>query len=230
METCDCVTFVSSAFCSECSDPLEFSAGAGPPSTPSPPTLTHASAQTLTLHWHPPQDNGSPITSYRLEVDDPAAVRSAIWFCLHCLQHADPLPSPQGYGFCPVYTGDETVFTCHSLARVTGYTFRLLATNERGTGPFSRPVTFQTLPDVPGPPGPPYLADRARPASLHLAWQPPTDNGGTPIHSYVLQMDRALGGLMTDSYQGPDTTYIAQNLLPGRSAALHALYTHSLVR
>lgn len=62
------------SLCSDFSSPLEFSAGAGPPSAPSPPTLTHASPHSLTLHWCPPQDNGLPISSYRLDMDDPTTV------------------------------------------------------------------------------------------------------------------------------------------------------------
>lgn len=56
------------------SDMLEFHAGAGPPSAPHPPTLTTAEVHLLTLHWSPPHDNGSPISSYCLEMEDPESV------------------------------------------------------------------------------------------------------------------------------------------------------------
>ena len=67
-----------------------------------------------------------------------------------------PPPSPlllilctQGYGFCPVYQGEDKEFTCTGLRRMTGYTFRLSASNEKGTGPHSTTYTYHTLPDPP---------------------------------------------------------------------------------
>ena len=53
---------------------LEFSAGAGPPSVPQPPTLTEALINSLSLQWTPPQNNGAEITSYKLEMEDPSSV------------------------------------------------------------------------------------------------------------------------------------------------------------
>lgn len=134
--------------------------------------------------------------------------------------HCVTSPALQGYGFCPVYSGEETAFTCQALARLMGYTFRLSAANERGSSSFSRSVTFHTLADVPCPPGPPHLAERARSSSLHVAWQAPSDDGGTAIHGYILQMDGGLGGEMATCYQGPETSYVAESLSPGRSVLL----------
>lgn len=56
-----------------------------------------------------------------------------------------------GYGFQPVYQGEERNYTCSGLQRVTVYSFRVAATNDRGMGPFSSPsAVFSTIPDVPG--------------------------------------------------------------------------------
>ena len=49
-----------------------------------------------------------------------------------------------------MYQGDGTEFTCTGLRRVTGYTFRLSASNEKGAGPHSTTSTYHTLPDPPG--------------------------------------------------------------------------------
>lgn len=65
-------------FCSEYSDVLTFSAGAGPPSVPKPPSLQEVGVRHLTLSWEPPESNGAEITSYTLEMENPESVRSAI--------------------------------------------------------------------------------------------------------------------------------------------------------
>ena len=137
---------------------------------------------------------------------------------------------PQGYGFRPVYQGEDLQFTCKGLQRVTAYNFRLSATNEKGQGPSSPSVTYHTLPDIPKPPGAPTLKERATPTSLYIEWQPPTDDGGSPVQSYVLQMDdgerdsksrsttsRDSGSpALADAYTGPETSYKAEGLKPGR--------------
>ena len=118
---------------------------------------------------------------------------------------------------------------------MTAYNFRLSAANEKGQGPISPPVTYRTLPDVPKPPGAPTSKERPTPHSLYVEWQPPTDDGGSPVQSFVLQMDdgqRSLttgsssnttgrsngdgGPALTDVYTGPETCYKAEGLKPGR--------------
>ena len=136
---------------------------------------------------------------------------------------------------------------------MTAYNFRLSATNEKGPGPTSPPVTYRTLPDVPKPPGAPTNKERPTPHSLYVEWQPPTDDGGSPIQSYVLQMDngqRSLitgsssnttptsgrsngdgGPALTDVYTGPETCYKAEGLKPGRKycfqvSQFESMYLH----
>lgn len=121
---------------------------------------------------------------------------------------------------------------------MTAYNFRISATNEKGQGPTSPPVTYRTLPDVPKPPGAPTNKERPTPYSLYVEWQPPTDDGGSPIHSYILQTDEGQqnlrtgsssnaiassgrsnsdgGPALTDVYTGPETSYKAEGLKPGR--------------
>ena len=139
----------------------------------------------------------------------------------------------QGHGFRPVYQGEDLQFTCTGLRRVTAYNFRLSATNEKGQGPISPSVSYTTLSDTPKPPSAPTAKERATPTSLYVEWQPPTDDGGSPILSYVLQMDegerKAAGSThnsrgsdgsddrpLSDVYTGPETSYKAEGLKPGR--------------
>ena len=65
----DCVWLLS-----DFSDNLVFKSGAGVPSAPPQPILVEAGVCSLGLKWTPPDDNGSPITSYCLEMNDPEAV------------------------------------------------------------------------------------------------------------------------------------------------------------
>ena len=69
-----CVCFFPFIPCSPYSDVFEFSAGAGPPSVPQPPSLTESLIHSLSLQWTPPQNNGAEITSYKLEMEDPSSV------------------------------------------------------------------------------------------------------------------------------------------------------------
>ena len=219
--------------CSPYSDVLEFSAGAGPPSVPQPPSLLEAFVHSLSLQWTPPQSNGAEITSYKLEMEDPSSV---------CLERERErvlinILLIQGYGLRPVYQGEDLQFICRGLQRVTAYNFRLSATNEKGQGPASPSVTYHTLPDVPKPPGAPTNKERPTPYTLYVEWQPPSDDGGSPVQSYVLQMDQGERGLgarsssnatapsgdadngaagLADVYTGPETCYKAEGLKPGR--------------
>ena len=129
--------------------------------------------------------------------------------------------TPQGYGFRPVYQGEDVKFTCSGLHRNTSYNFRLSAANEKGHSQYSPSVTCQTLPDVPGPPGAPFLKKRATPTSLNITWQPPSDNGGSEVEAYVLQMSSSDGsspsGALVDVYTGPELSYLAEGLNSGKN-------------
>ena len=59
---------------SDFSDNLVFKSGASVPSAPPQPILTEAGVYHLGLKWTSPDDNGSPILSYCLEMNDPEMV------------------------------------------------------------------------------------------------------------------------------------------------------------
>ena len=132
----------------------------------------------------------------------------------------------QGYGYRPVYQGEDTSFTCSGLQRASGYNFRLIATNEKGHSPTSPSVTYSTIPSVPGAPPAPFSKDRPTANSLSISWREPADNGGAAIETYVLQMSGGVvseasapetaGGELADVYTGPDKSYVAEGLQPGR--------------
>ena len=92
--------------CSDYSALLEFSAGAAPPSIPLSPTLTEAQVHSLTLHWTPPPNNGSCITSYCLEMEDPSTV-SSLSQCIPLTWCQASLLCESDY-MCPLpYTGRD---------------------------------------------------------------------------------------------------------------------------
>jgi hypothetical protein len=128
-----------------------------------------------------------------------------------------------GYGFCPVYQGDGLSYTCRDLQRVTVYSFRLSALNEAGSSPTSAPVSFSTLPEPPGCPGDICLSSRPHSTSLSLEWSVPSNDGGSPIESYILQVDDGVGGDLRDMYKGSEVNFQLDSLTPGRKYRLGSL-------
>lgn len=49
---------------------VSFTTQASVPDQPAPPTAASATADSVTMQWQPPRDNGEPISQYRLERDD----------------------------------------------------------------------------------------------------------------------------------------------------------------
>ena len=70
---------------------------------------------------------------------------------------------------------------------------QLCAQNDEGSSPFSEIATYPTLPDRPKPPSPPTVKGRPKSSRLIVMWGCPNDNGGAPISSYRLELDRGSG-------------------------------------
>jgi hypothetical protein len=179
---------------SETSEEAVYSVGQAPPAAPPSPTLSSCTPHSLTLHWTMPP-GPTPVTSFCLEMDDPNS----------------------GYGFCPVYQGDGLSYTCRDLRRMTVYSFRLTASNEAGTSPTSPPLSYTTLPESPDQPGAICLHDRPHSTSLSLEWSPPSNNGGSLIESYILQVDDGVGGELREMYKGAEVNFQLTSLAPGQS-------------
>ncbi|XP_050695268.1 fibronectin type-III domain-containing protein 3A-like isoform X4 [Eriocheir sinensis] len=159
------------------------------PSQPPAPTLDYASVTYLSLGWSKrPTDD-----SYTLQMED----------------------SLNGYGFQPVYNGQETRFVCQGLRRNTYYKFRLCAHNDEGSSPFSEVTTYPTLPDRPKPPSPPSVKGRPKSSRLIVTWGPPVDNGGSQITSYRLEFDRGSG--FECIYSGEKMEAECTDLSPGKN-------------
>ena len=98
-----------------------------------------------------------------------------------------------GHGYLPVYTGTEMQHICNGLRRNAAYKFRLQAHNEEGKSPWSEEVWYETLPDRPGPPLRPASKGRLHSNSFKVRWDCPSDDGGSPITNYILEIDDSRG-------------------------------------
>jgi hypothetical protein len=143
-----------------------------PPSPPGQPQVV-AGNQQVQINWAAPADNGLPITSYQVEINPSGAT----------------------------HTSAQSTYTWTGLTGGTTYTFRLAATNSRGTSPFGPWSTAAT------PTGPPKaigaVSATAGDHKATLTFAPPATDGG-PITSYqytaggassTLPMDKIVTGL-----------------------------------
>ncbi|GFX61355.1 fibronectin type-III domain-containing protein 3A [Trichonephila clavipes] len=166
-----------------------FSTSGSAPSQPASPSLKEASVNKLHIEWEerPNDDN------YTLQMEDERTL----------------------YGFLPVYNGRETSYICLRLTHNTNYKFRLCASNEEGSSPWSQVVTYSTLPDRPSKPGKPCLKGRTHPTFFKMAWDPPKEDGGRPVTEYDLEMDSGEG--FKSIYIGKELEHVCEKLLPGKS-------------
>ncbi|XP_028401891.1 fibronectin type-III domain-containing protein 3A-like [Dendronephthya gigantea] len=181
---------------SEFSPELRYTSSAGVPSIPDPPSLLKATTNSLQLSWKKPNTNGADITEYILQMDDEF----------------------QGYGFLPVYRGiEQTCIVRENLKRNRSYKFRLCAINVEGESKWSNSVSFTTKCEAPGRMLPPILEGKVHTKSFMVSWVPPSDDGGTEIVSFSLEVNSGAGGEFKELYKGLDTTFKIQDLSPGQA-------------
>ncbi|OXB62042.1 hypothetical protein ASZ78_013415 [Callipepla squamata] len=150
----------------------------------------------------------------------------------------------KGYGFKPKYDGDDLTYTVKNLRRRTKYKFRVIAYNSEGKSSPSETVDYTTCPDKPGAPSKPSVKGKIHAQSFKIIWDPPKDNGGAAINSYVVEISEGSNGKSygppqvdggspitcyglemfqaeTDEhrevYQGCDVECTVGSLLPGRT-------------
>ncbi len=152
--------------------PVPETASAGAPEAPvltaSLPDGADGRTQ-IDLAWDKPVENGSPITSYTLEVSDS---RNGPW--------AEPDPTPQ-------LVASDTSWSHTGLTGGARKYYRMKATNSQGDSDWSAVIEATTR--APGKAGPP-LNLRATPdgdTAIDLSWDPPVDDGGSPIRYYEVQ-------------------------------------------
>ena len=161
---------------------------------PDKPVLTAAASgrTQIDLTWEMPTENGSPITSYTIEVADSA---NGPW----------SVPDP-----APELDRDDTSWTHTGLNGGTTSHYRLLATNSQGDSPWSNVASATT--DRPSQAGAPVnvLARGASGADagsvIVVTWQPPESDGGRPLTGYEVQWSpNGTGGWRTAGRVDADT-------------------------
>ncbi|XP_046961636.1 fibronectin type-III domain-containing protein 3a isoform X2 [Vanessa cardui] len=157
-----------------------------PPPAPAPPVLVTAESTSLSLAWKREAEE-----EFTLQMDDVS----------------------QGHGYLVVYSGPDCEYVCDRLRRASDYRFRLRSETADGMGPWSSEVSYRTLPERPGPPGRPAPRGKIHSRAFRLRWDPPTDDGGTAVESYTLEIDGGEG--YSCAYRGPDREAHCDRLLPG---------------
>ncbi|CAH1130831.1 unnamed protein product [Ceutorhynchus assimilis] len=174
------------------SDSVIYRTTDNPPTQPDPPTLVEATVSTLHLKWnHRPKDE-----EYTLQMND----------------------LKTKYGHMNIYNGRDTSYVCQRLTCYSDYTFRLKATNEGGTSPWSEEVTLKTKPDRPDRPSKPVVKGRIHAYSFRLKWEPPSNSGGAEITKYILEVNSGSG--YEQVYSGPETEAVCDRLTPGTTYQL----------
>ncbi|XP_055385446.1 twitchin isoform X34 [Condylostylus longicornis] len=149
---------------------------------PGPPTgplnYEEVTANSATLSWKPPTDNGgSEITAYVIEKRD--LTHGGGW--VPAVQYVNP---KYNHAVVP------------RLLEGTKYEFRVMAENLQGrSDPLTsdNPIVAKNQYNPPGQPGKPELVDSDK-DHIHIKWSPPISNGGSPIIGYDIERrDKATG-------------------------------------
>nr|XP_060623504.1 fibronectin type III domain-containing protein 3B [Anolis sagrei ordinatus]XP_060623505.1 fibronectin type III domain-containing protein 3B [Anolis sagrei ordinatus] len=173
-----------------CSEPVSFITHSCVPDCPFPPKPSHRTKNSLTLQWKAPADNGSKITSYRLEWDE--GKRSNV--------------------FRECYDGSQKHYKVTKLCPAVGYTFRLAARNDMGISGFSQEVICYTSGNIPQTPSAPRLV-RAGVTWITLQWN--KAEGCTPeeVVTYTLEIQEDDNdSVFHPKYTGEDQTCTVKNL------------------
>ncbi len=161
------VTAMSAAGQSEVGDSSDrMQTRAAPPSRPFPASLSQEpSSSALSIVWTEPNDNGSPITSYRCELQKPTGPWEVI------------------------YEGLELTAAAEGLTPATRYVCRITAVNGEGDSSKGEEAFFETAPERPDAPNAPVLVANSG-SELSVGWAEPNSNGAQITH-YELQQKSA---------------------------------------
>jgi len=170
----------------------------GPALKPRALAVSRIDTTSLSLAWELPESNGGlPITDYRVEVSGNG-----------------------GTTWTPIaHTPSNSVgFLVNTLSKGKTYKFRVAAVTSAGTGAYSDVVTATTTVSVPA--APTSLTVRGITGNgVGLTWKAPTDNGGSPIYDYQIEVARAGSDnwILVDHPESIVKTYGVNGLAPGTS-------------
>jgi hypothetical protein len=213
-------------------------------------------ATDITVEWTAPENGGTDITSYGLEMDDvsagygipslpaplaPLAPLAPVFsrappaflpLSAALLLYPRVLLCPHCQGFRSVYNGPDTSYTCKKLKPFSRYAFRVTATNQQGASPASPAVEAMTLPALPAPAAAPVLAGQAGLDAFDVQWGANAE--ADMVSAYVLQLRLQAGEHAPQGspdfvtvYDGPALTARCSGLLPGTRYALRLIARNS---
>ncbi len=133
------------------SDPAQGQTVSGVPNAPTLTARTLSNYQ-IELTWNKPNDNGQPITSYKVEHSDDGSAES--W---------NDLDTP---------AADATAHTDETLNSNTLRYYRIRASNSEGNGAWSRTVSARTQLDPPSPPSVTSV-EADGPNAIEVTWDEP---------------------------------------------------------
>eukprot|EP00899_Mesostigma_viride_P003102 jgi/Mesvir1/12793/Mv22843-RA.1 len=218
------------------SEVVSFSTQARTPDAPLHPTLTTRARNMLKLKWAAPVEcGGLPIEGYLLIMQQPNKLEGGLQGdpdsgdarqpgdddgapmqsggLTRSAHYGITTPVPEGYSL--VYAGMDTQFKITRLVPGEVYSFRVLAWNQLGDSPFSEESVFRTSPSVPAQPLPPCVLSVTE-STIAVAWEE-TASHGSPITSYILEIDDGSGGggPFMPVYNGDDLWCEVPNLRSG---------------
>ena len=158
------------------------------PGAPTGLSATASGTARINLSWTVPSDNGgSPITGYKIEVSSDGGSN---W--------TDRVANTNSTGTTYAHTGLSAGTTRH---------YRVSAINANGTGPASGTASATTNATTTAPRAPTNLKATADGVStINLAWSAPTDDGGSPITGYRIEVSQSSVSGWTDLVGNTNST------------------------
>ncbi|XP_074657829.1 fibronectin type-III domain-containing protein 3A-like isoform X1 [Tubulanus polymorphus] len=141
--------------------------------------------------WDSPKDNGgTDVTKYILEIDE-------------------------GRGFEATYEGLDREFVCDRLLPGHNYRLRVSCLSKGGHSDHSEINTITTQARAPDACQAPKLQGKPKATTLHLRWNYPDNDGGSPIQEYDILMTLP-DNTTREAYKGRDLDCVVAGLAPGR--------------
>jgi len=146
--------------------------------------------QRVALSWQAPaSDGGSPITNYKIYRN----------------------------GTLLATIGTNTSYVDYNVVNGVTYTYKVSAVNSVGEGPFSNEVSATPQAGaITVPSAPQNLQATPGNGNVTLSWQPPADNGGSPITGYKIYYGTSSGNYTITIMAGNITNYTITGLTNGQ--------------